>query len=65
VQDKITPNKYLSQSQLGEILGVTGRTIRNLAAKGLIPSIRLTGKLVRYERSAVEKALQKLTVGAI
>lgn len=55
--------QYLTPDQIAEMLGVCTRTIRNLTAKGLIPTVKLTGKIVRYPRAGVEAALQKLTVG--
>lgn len=44
---------YETKSELARRLGVSTRTICNLMARGL-PYIRLTGKLVRFPRVAVD-----------
>ena len=44
-------------------LKLCNRSTRSLVKKGLIPTIKLTGKALRFNPRAVEAALQKLTVG--
>ena len=43
---------------------VTTRTIRNLTARGILPVTRLSGKIVRYRRTDLERALEAFTSGA-
>jgi excisionase family DNA binding protein len=47
--------------ELAKELRVSQRHLINLRNQKLIPHIKL-GRLVRYDRAQVEKALQKLTV---
>ena len=42
---------------------VTTRTIRNLTARGILPVTRLSGKIVRYRRTDLDKALEAFTSG--
>jgi excisionase family DNA binding protein len=46
------PPEYESKQQLASRLGVSTRTIDNLMVQGL-PYLKLTGKLVRFPRPAV------------
>ncbi len=45
------------------MMGCSWRTIQNLTTKRLLASVRI-GRLVRYRRSDIEKALDRLTVKA-
>ena len=40
---------------------VTSRTIRNLTTRGILPVTRLSGKIVRYRRADLDKALESFT----
>jgi len=42
---------------------VTTRTIRNLTARGILPVTKLSGRIVRYRRSDLDKALEAFTSG--
>jgi excisionase family DNA binding protein len=42
---------------------VTTRTLRNLSARGILPVTRLSGKIVRYRRTDLDKALEAFTSG--
>jgi excisionase family DNA binding protein len=42
---------------------VTTRTIRNLTARGILPVTRLSGKIVRYRRTDLEKCIEQFTTG--
>ena len=42
---------------------VTTRTIRNLTARGILPVTRLSGKIVRYRRTDLEKCIESFTTG--
>lgn len=45
------------------MLGCSWRHVQNLTTKRLLASVRL-GRLVRYRRADIEKALDRLTVKA-
>lgn len=51
-----TPPDYESKAELARRMGVSGRTIDNLRERGL-PYLKLTGKLVRFPRAAVDQWL--------
>jgi excisionase family DNA binding protein len=53
--------EFESKKQLAARLGVSVRTIDNLLAKGL-PFIRLTSKLIRFPRVAVDQWLTERQV---
>ena len=59
-----TESLFLTPDELAAMLSVTKRTLRNLTAKGLIPTVKITAKIVRYPRAAIISSLEKLTVGA-
>ncbi len=47
-----------SARQLARLLGVAPRTVLNWASRGLIPSIRITEKVVRFDWDEVVRALR-------
>lgn len=49
--------EFLTARQLAEILQVSETTIRRLARKRRIPSVRLTPRIVRFHLDAVREAL--------
>jgi predicted site-specific integrase-resolvase len=49
----------ITTARLANHLQVTTRTLANWRAEGRIPFWRLTARALRYELSAVERALQK------
>jgi excisionase family DNA binding protein len=49
----------LTKQQLATILGCTTRHLDNLTRRGLLPAVHL-GRLVRYRREAVLRALANL-----
>lgn len=58
-------NRLVSPIELGDMLGVKVQTIRRWAKAGDIPSLRLCGRLLRFDIDEVEKALrQKATCTA-
>ena len=57
------PESLWTLRDLRARLNLCDRATRNLVKKGLIPSIRLSGKALRFNPVQVEKALAKLTVG--
>ncbi|MBE2179910.1 MAG: helix-turn-helix domain-containing protein [Chthoniobacterales bacterium] len=54
----------LDKNEAAALLGCSFRHIQNLTARRLLPCVRL-GKLVRYRRADLERALDKLTVRSI
>ena len=49
--------EFLTAKQLAEILQVSESTVRRLAAKRRIPSVRLTPHIIRFHLDAVREAL--------
>jgi excisionase family DNA binding protein len=47
--------------EVGKPLGVTGRTILNWAAAGIIPTALRVGRVVRFDFEEVRKALGEAT----
>lgn len=50
--------EFLTAQQLAEILQVSESTIRRLARKRRIPSVRLTPRIIRFHLDAVREALE-------
>jgi excisionase family DNA binding protein len=61
--DDITPpshrsrEEFLTARQLANILQVSEATVRRLAQKGRIPSVRITPHILRFHLKAVRDAL--------
>ncbi len=49
--------EFLTAKQLAEVLQVSATTVRRLAAKRRIPSVRLTPHIIRFHLDAVREAL--------
>ena len=49
--------EFLTAKQLAEILQVSESTVRRLAARRRIPSVRLTPRIIRFHLDAVREAL--------
>lgn len=52
----------LTKQEIADRLRVSTRTVENLTARGVLPVVRLGGRLVRYSRSAVEARIAELTI---
>lgn len=50
-------DEFLTARQLAAILQVSEATVRRLARKGRIPSIRLTPRIMRFHLPSVREAL--------
>jgi len=50
--------EFLTARQLAEVLQVSESTVRRLAHKRRIPSVRLTPRLIRFHLDAVRDALE-------
>ena len=50
--------EFLTARQLAEVLQVSESTVRRLARKRRIPSVRLTPRIVRFHLDAVREALE-------
>ena len=55
----MTDNDLMDAEQLGRRLGLTEGTVRSWAAKGLIPCLRPTPKVLRFEFSRVLQAIRQ------
>ncbi|WP_411895726.1 helix-turn-helix domain-containing protein [Winogradskyella sp. A2] len=53
------PNRYLSISQLSNMLGVDKSTIHNWRKRSIIEAVQIGGR-VFFERASIEKAFVKL-----
>jgi excisionase family DNA binding protein len=62
-QPNAQPRELLTSKQTAELIGITERGLRNLVTRGIIPAIKISGRLVRFRRSAIDQALDRLTVG--
>jgi len=49
--------EFLTAKQLAQFLQVSESTVRRLAAKRRIPSVRLTSRIIRFHLDAVREAL--------
>ena len=49
--------EFLTTKQLAQFLQVSESTVRRLAAKRRIPSVRLTPRIIRFHLDAVREAL--------
>jgi excisionase family DNA binding protein len=57
--------ELLTAEELAKRLRVTTETIRLWTRRGLIPSLRPTPKVIRYNADAVMQALSATTVGRV
>lgn len=55
--------ELLNSKQTADLLGITERGLRNLVTRGIIPAIKISGRIVRFRRKAIDQALDRLTVG--
>ena len=54
-----TLSSLLTAEELSNLLRVRPATIRIWTRKGIIPAIRVTRKVIRYDRREVEQALRR------
>ena len=54
----MTATRLLTAEELAEQLRLTTNTVRAYARRGLIPAIRITPKVIRYDPERVRQALQ-------
>lgn len=52
---KKPPDRLLSAKEVGEILGITAETVKRWARQGIIPSIRLNVRNVRFSSDAIQQ----------
>ncbi len=48
---------YVNAENIGQKVGVKASTIKKWARGGIIPCLRLTGRVLRFDPEAVEQAL--------
>jgi excisionase family DNA binding protein len=56
--------EFLTAKELAEVLQVSESTVRRLAQKRRIPSVRLTPRIIRFHLDAVREALDVPRVSA-
>ena len=56
-QSRKAREEFLTARQLAAILQVSETTVRRLAHKGRIPSVRITPHIIRFHLKAVREAL--------
>lgn len=57
-------DRWLSQADAGQYLGVTDRTVRNYIARGVLPGHRVKGsRLVRVRQTDLDRLLQRIPTG--
>lgn len=52
----------ITAEQMGERLSLAAGTIKRWASEGIIPCLRLSGKVVRFDPVEVEEALRKKAI---
>jgi excisionase family DNA binding protein len=55
----LASDAYLTKKQLAQLLNVSLRTVDNLIARRAIPFVRLSGKIVRFPKAAVDEHIQR------
>jgi DNA-binding transcriptional MerR regulator len=63
--DELISNRPLTPAELGEAFGVTGRTILNWEAAGIIRPLIRVGRIVRYDLDDAKKSLAAATDEAV
>ena len=58
-----TARRWIDAEHVALRVGVSVRTVRTWTAAGLIPHVRLPGRLVRYDGAAVDAWVASHTVG--
>jgi excisionase family DNA binding protein len=56
--DKAKQTQFASPLELAETLGVTVRTILTWARIGMIPALRFSRRVIRFDLAQVEEALR-------
>lgn len=57
----MTTQRWLSQAEVAEYLGITTRTVRRYIAIGLLPASRIKGsRLIRIDRGDVDALLRPI-----
>ena len=52
-------SSLVTAEQMGERLSLAAGTIKRWASEGIIPCLKLSGKIVRFDPEEVEKALKQ------
>jgi excisionase family DNA binding protein len=55
-------DELLTNAEVARILGITPRTLENWRQQGRGPEYLKDGKVVRYERAAVERYIASMTI---
>lgn len=55
--------EFITKRDVAQLLGCSVRTVENLMAKGRLPVLRLSARLVRFPRTAILATLNAATDG--
>lgn len=53
---------FVTAEEIGMSIGVKAATVKRWARDGLIPSLRLTGRVLRFDPAAVERTLRERAI---
>ena len=59
MQNDSLHSRYLSAGEVGDILGINLNTVLVWARKGIIPCLRLSRSVIRFDMEKVEAALRE------
>mgnify|MGYP003715913115 CR=1 FL=1 len=58
------PKNLLSRTEVCAELGISKRTLRRYELAGMVSSVRLSKRSIRYRRQDIEQMLNRFTAGA-
>lgn len=62
----MTTQRWLSQTEVAEYLGITTRTVRRYIAIGLLPASRIRGsRLIRIDRADVDALVRPISAARL
>lgn len=62
MQNEQKHTQFVSAAEVGDALGVNIRTILIWARKGIIPCLRLSSRVIRFDMKEVEAALREKAI---
>ena len=65
VRSDRTDSPWLTAGQVASRLGVSERTVRSWTARGIIPCVRLPGRLVRYRVDEIDAWVASYSVATV
>jgi len=58
-------HQYLSLGEAAEYLGTSAKVLSSLMRRRLVPYIRISRKTIRFKRSRLDEAMQRLESGVL